>query len=608
MLSVILDASLEVRQAIVFATFVVALVFAPVLALSGLQGSFFAPLAKTYILAILCSLVVALTVTPALTLAVFSRGTRDAESPKLQVLLKKGYSRVMRWVLAHAAPVIGVVALGCVLVLLRIPFLGGEFLPDFREGHFVLGVSTAPGSSLAETLRLGRYISQELLKNPNISTVEQQVGRAEQGEDTWGPERSEFHVELKPDLPGLVQSQVEDDIRDVLESVPGLQFEIMTFLGDRIGESLEGETAPVVLNLYGDDLDALDVQARKVADALATVPGAAEVQVSSPPGSPSLNIRLRPDRLTDLGLRPLEVLDAIQTAYQGEVVGQVFDAGRVEDIAVTLDPASRRDPANVGSLLLTGPNDELVPLKEVADVFYANGRTSILHDGARRRQTITANPTVSDLQSFVAQAKTTVDSQVQLPPGMYIEYSGAAQAQEAATRELLLNSSVAAVGILLLLSIVLKHWRNLVLVLLNLPLALAGGVLALIVSGLLGHESSSTLTMGALVGFVTLFGITIRNSIMLVSHYQHLVDEEDMTWNLETAIRGASERLIPILMTATVTSLGLLPLALGSGEAGREIEGPMAVVILGGLATSAVLNLIVLPPLALRWGNFRKSH
>lgn len=601
-LPVIFDASLEVRTAIVYATFIVVLVFMPVLTLTGLQGSFFAPLAQSYILAILASLAVALTVTPALTLVFFAAGAGAEETPRLQRWLRRGYERVLRAVARHPRSVVGAVALLCVAALLRLPFLGGEFLPEFREGHFVLAVSTAPGTSLPEMLRIGKGIAQDLLKNEHIATVEQQIGRAEQGEDPWGPHRSEFHVELKP-LGGEEQAKAAEEIRAVLAAVPGIQFEVMTFLGDRIGESISGETSPVVVNVFGDDLDALDEKAREIARVLAAVPGAADVQLKSPPGAPRIAVRLRPERVAEFGLRPVEVLDAIQTAYQGTVVAQIYQENRVADVAVILDADSRRDAAGVGSLLLTGTTGQRVPLSEVAAVYRTSGRFSILHDGARRRQTITCNPAGRDVQSFVTEARASIERKVTLPPGMYLGYAGAAEAQATAAKELLLHTAIAAVGILLLLSVALGHWRNVGLMLMNLPMALAGGVLAVYLTSLLGEAGEGGLTMGSLVGFVTLFGITTRNAIMLISHYQHLVSQEGAAWNLETAIRGASERLVPILMTAAVTALGLLPLALGSGEAGREIEGPMAIVILGGLLTSSVLNLLVLPTLALRWAH-----
>ncbi|HVZ65931.1 MAG TPA: efflux RND transporter permease subunit [Lacunisphaera sp.] len=601
--AVVLDASLEVRHAIVFATCIVALVFLPVLTLTGLQGSFFAPLATAYLLAILTSLVVALTVTPALTLLCFAHATSTADTPRLQAALQRGYGRVLAWVGRHAIGVISAVALVCMLALFRLAFLGGEFLPEFREGHFVLGVSTAPGASLAETLRLGREISAALLRNPRIATVEQQVGRAEQGEDTWPPHRSEFHVELKPDLPGRTQAEVEEQIRAVLRQVPGIQFEVLTFLGDRIGETIGGETAPVVVNLYGEDLDALDAKATEIKQVLVSLQ-ADDVQVKAPPGAPRLAVRLRPDRLTAFGFRPAEVLEAIQAAWEGEVVAQLYEGNRTTDVAVMLDAAGRRDPEDVGNMVLTSATGRRTALRELADIFLTDGRASILHDGARRRQTVTCSPPAGrDVTSFVAAAREAIARRVNLPAGMYVDYAGAAEAQREATRELLLRAGAAGAGIMLLLRIVLGHWRNVALVLVNLPLALTGGVLAVYVGGLLGFDGS--LTMGSLVGFVTLFGITTRNAIMLLSHYEHLVNVDGLPWDAATARLGASERLIPILMTATVTALGLLPLAAGSGEAGREIEGPMAIVILGGLFTSAALNLLVLPPLALRWARWR---
>jgi len=389
----------------------------------------------------------------------------------------------------------------------------------------------------------------------------------------------------------------------VLEAVPGIQFEILTFLGDRIGESMSGETAPVVVNLYGENLDDLDAKAAEVAKALESVPGAAEVVVKSPPGAPRMAVRLRPMDLTGFGLRPVEVLETIDTAYQGAIVAQIYRDNEVNDIAVMLDAASRKNPEDIGALLLSTPSGQRVPLRAVADVFRTDGRDSILHDGARRRQTVTCNPT-RDVQPFVADARRILAEKVPLPQGVYLEFAGAAQAQEAAQRELLLHAAIAAVGILLLLRVVLGRWHNVAVILCNLPFALAGGVLAVWGAKLVGAESAGSLTMGSLVGFVTLFGITTRNAIMLLSHAEHLVSQDGLPWNIETATRAASERLVPIMMTATVTGLGLLPLALKSGEAGCEIEGPMALVILGGLATSTALNLLVLPTLALRFGRF----
>ena len=602
---VILDASLEVRTAVVYATFVVALVFLPVLTLTGLQGAFFAPLALSYIIAILASLAVALTLTPALSFLLFRRGVKNSEEPRLQLALKNGYTRVLRRLAGHPGVVIGLAVVVCLAAALKLPGFGKEFLPEFREGHFVLAVSMAPGSSLEEMLRVGGGISRALLANTNIATVEQQIGRAEQGEDPWGPHRSEFHVALKK-TSGEEQEAVEKEIQGLLEGIPGIQFEVMTFLGDRIGESISGETQPVVINIFGADLDALDSAAQDIKGVLENVPGAAEVQLKSPPGAPRMSVKLLPERLVALGFRPVEVLDAIQTAYQGTVVAQIFEGNRVRDVAVILDENERRDPERLGELMLRNATGLRVPLKQLAAVFPSSGRPNIMHEGARRRQVVACSVEGTDVGSVVDEAKKRIATRVNLPAGVYLEFTGAAEAAEKAQRQLLLHSSIGAAGVFMLLFAVFKTWRRLALVLANVPFALVGGVGALFFCGLV-EEEMGALSIGSLVGFVTLFGITMRNSIMMISHFDHLVREEGMTWGLETAVRGASERLAPILMTALVTALGLLPLALGSGEAGREIEGPMAIVILGGLVTSTVLNLFVLPTLALRYGKFEKT-
>ncbi len=612
MFAVILGASLEVRTAVVYATFVVALVFVPVLTLTGLQGKFFAPLALAYIIAIMASLLVALTLTPALAFLMFGRGVREAKEPWLQARLKRLYLAALGRIAKSPGVVIALVVLVVAAAAFKLPGMGKEFLPEFREGHFVLQVSAAPGTSLAEMLRIGKNISEELLKDAHIATVEQQVGRASQGEDTWSPHRCEFHVELKPGTPGEEQEVLMKEIRELLGKYPGIQFEVLTFLGDRISESISGETAAVVVNVFGDDLEAIDKGAGDIAKLLEKIPGAKDVQMKSPPGGPRLAVKLLPERLTRYGFRPLEVLEGVQAAYQGVVVAQSYRGNQVADVAVILAGAAQTEPELVGGLMLRNSAGLRLPLRELAEVRSATGRALISHEGARRRQTVTCNvarpdqdPHGRDVASFVADAKRQVEAKVKFPRGVYPQFAGEAEAREKAQQQILLHSAIAAVGILLLLSVVFKTARNLLLVLANVPFALVGGALFVVLAGLFDADAGA-LNIGSLVGFVTLFGITMRNSIMMISHYEHLVVEEGMPWGLDCALRGAGERLVPILMTALVTGLGLLPLAIHSGEAGAEIEGPMAIVILGGLVTSTALNLLVLPTLALKFGRFAK--
>ncbi len=296
-------------------------------------------------------------------------------------------------------------------------------------------------------------------------------------------------------------------------------------------------------------------------------------------------------------------MEAVRTAYQGDVVAQTYEGDKVFDVAMMLEPAARRNPETIGALPISNAQGNQMALKQLANIYLTTGRYAILHDGARRRQTITCNPSGRDVGSFVAEAQKQIAARVKLPPGVYTEFSGAAEEQSSAQHELLVHSLFATAGIILLLTMVFNRASHLLLVLANLPFAFVGGVLAIFLVGYFS-EGKGTISLGTLVGFVTLFGITMRNSIMMVSHFEHLVNQEGCVWNQETALRGATERLIPILMTALVTALGLLPLALGSGAAGREIEGPMAMVILGGLVTSTALNLLFLPTLAWRYGKF----
>jgi CzcA family heavy metal efflux pump len=593
------DASVEVRSAVVYATFIVALVFVPVLAMSGVQGRLFAPLGLAYILATVASLVVALTVTPALSYFLLPNNTGSESETRFVAALKRRYVAVLR-AISRTPRLIAAAAV--VLVLLAaaaVPFLGGEFLPPLREGHFIVHMVAMPGTSLEESIRLGKLVTAELLKDEDVRVVAQQIGRAESGDDTSGVHYSEIHVDLKQ-LDGEAMEGAEDRLRKVLERFPGVSMSPKTFLTERMEEVLSGVQAQVVVQVFGDDLDVIDQKAREVLDTVTAVRGAADAQLESPPGTPGIVVHLRPERLVQFGLQPVNVLDAIEAAYQGATVGQVFEANRVFNVAVILDPRIRQVPEEVGSLLLTNSDGAQVKLGELADVYQRTGRYSIAHEGTRRRQAVYCNVRGRDVASFVEEAERAVRDKIKFPIGVYTVFGGVSEARKQAQKEILTYSLMAGVGIVLLLAIAFHNIRNMLLVLVNLPFALIGGIVAAVLTG-------GTLSIGSLVGFVTLFGITTRNSIMMISHFEHLVRVEGETWGLHAVLRGASERLTPVLMTATVTGLGLLPLAIGSGQPGKEIEGPMAIVIVGGLITSTALNLLVLPSLALRYGRFQTA-
>ncbi len=598
-LRVALDASMEVRGAVVYATFSVILVFLPVLTMSGLAGRIFSPLGVAYVLAILGSLCVALTVTPALCLILLGRDEKAEKEQPLVGRLRQGYESLLLRIENHPRIVAVSVIVFVLVGLASVPFLRSEFLPQFREGDFIVHVTMIPGTSLGESLRVSRQVTLELLKLPFVRIVSQKTGNAEEGASTRGIGSTEIDVNLKPSSGGqTVFSPAQ--VRKVMEQFPGVTYSIKTFLAERIEETISGYTASVAVNIFGNDLDTLDRVGREVAGALAAVPGASAVQVQSVSGAPQAVVKLRKDALARWGFNSIGVLDAVRTAYQGDVVGRVYDGDRVFDVSVILNPHDRNSISDLSGLSLRSPAGAYVSLQDLADIYETSGRYVILHNDARRVQTVTCNVTNRAVGSFVSDARKKIRDTVAFPAGTYFEFAGAEEAATKSGRDLMLRSLLAGVGIILLLSVVLRNHRNVLLVLLNLPFALVGGVLVALASG-------GVLSLGSMVGFVTIFGITLRNSIMLISHYEHLVSVEGIPWGSEAVLRGASERLVPILMTALVTAFGLLPLAIGSGTAGREIEGPMAIVILGGLISSTALNLLVLPSLALRYGKFGKD-
>ncbi|MBI3513040.1 MAG: efflux RND transporter permease subunit, partial [Proteobacteria bacterium] len=594
---VILEATYEVRSAVVYATFAVILVFLPVVTLSGIAGRFFAPLGITYILAVSASLVVALTATPALSLLLLPQRTREREPPVLR-WTRRQYEAVLHRVVRWPRRAIGVALLSTVGGLALLPTFGATFLPDLQESHFIVHMSAIPGTSLEEALRMGARITEELAKLPIVRSVAQRAGRAELAAagDTHGPHQSEFEVDLQP-VSADAAARAKADLLEALADFPGVNISANTFLAERVNETFSGYTTPVAVNVFGNDLGAIEDTAQNIAGVLRGVSGVASVEVQSPSSLPQLTIRLRPTELLRWGLDPLQVIDVIHAAYQGDVVGQIHEGDRVFDVLVTLAAAREAGVAGVGKLPIHARDGAYITLDQVAEVRETTGRYEIQHQGGRRLQSVTLDVEGRDLAAVVADARRQIDAKITLPEGIYVEFRGAAEAQATAQRDLILKSIAAGVGIVLLLSVVTRNWRNLLLTMANLPFALVGGVLAVLLSG-------GLLSLGTLVGFVTLFGITLRNAMMMISHYEHLVDVEGLRWSAETAVRGAADRLAAVLMTSLVTGLGLFPLAIGMQAPGREIEGPMALVILGGLVTSTVLNLLILPVLAARYGRF----
>jgi CzcA family heavy metal efflux pump len=591
-LTVVREASLEVRGPVIYATAVVVAVFLPELFTSSVQGHFVGPLALAFIFAVAASLLVAMTSTPALCALFLRQHDARPEAAWLR-RLKTWQAGAVHRVGAHFRIVAAVLLVMVAASLAALPFLGGTFMPDFREGHFVMQVSSSiTGTSLDEMLAVGKRISAEVLALPYVATIEQQVGRAELGEDTWGPHRSEFHVELKADAT-VDQSVAQEKLRSILEGYPGIQSEVVTFLGDRISESLSGETAQVAVKIFGDDLDALDATGDKIVAALGKVPGIVDLQFKRQNGTPTIAIELAADALAAAGLKAQDVLDAVQSAYAGTVVGQTYRGTRTVDVVVLLPDNLRHQPSRLPQLMIGSPLGP-VPLSQVAHIVGTEDRYSIEHDGGQRRISVTFNVGKGSLQNVVQQAQQAIARTVKLPVGVFVEFTGAAEAEAQTRTELYLYSGLSLALIVMILFVSFRWRANSWLVLANLPFSLIGSVLAIAATGI-------GISLGTVVGLVTVFGVSARNAILQLAHYEHLVEVEGVPWSLEMVIRGANERLVPILMTAAVTALGLAPLAIGMNRPGQEIEGPMAVTVLGGLLSSTLLNLFVLPALARRY-------
>lgn len=589
---VLLEASLEVRGPVIYATAVVIVVFIPELLTSSVQGHFVGPLALAFMLAVSASLVVAMTATPALCTLLLRTPSSRAEARWL-TRLKDWQRSAIGCIEARLGLVSVGVGVMLVAVAATVPFLGGTFMPDFREGHFVIqAASSAPGTSLDELLRFGSRISQEILALPYVESVEQQVGRAELGEDTWGSHQSELHVELRPDA--RVDPEVaQEALRKILEGYPGIQGEVVTFLGDRISESLSGETAQVAIKVFGTDLVALDDAGAHIVAALKGERGITDLQFKRQDNTPVLSIEPEAERLAASGLKTRDVLEAVESAYSSAVVGQTFSGVRTVGVVVRLPDELRNRPEQLGRLLVAGAYGP-IPLSQVARLFLAEDRYSIEHDGGQRRVSVTFNVAGRSLKDAVDEARQRISHFFSLPSGTFLEFTGAAAAERQTRLELLSFSGGALALVVMILLVSLRWTANGWLVMANLPFSLLGSVLAIAVSGI-------GLSLGALVGLVTVFGISARNAILQLAHYEHMVEREGAAWDLVSVVRGANERLTPILMTATVTALGLAPLAAGLHSPGQEIEAPMAITVLGGLVSSTALNLLLLPVLALRY-------
>lgn len=584
-------ASLEVRRPVFYATAAVAVAFLPILLMSGLQGAFFRPLSISFLIAVGLSLLVAMSATPALCVLVMARQQPKSEAPFLQHL-KRWQLRAIQGLNNRPRILVAILLISGVAGVVCLPLLGARLLPDFRENYLIAHASLRPGISLQETSRLGERISKSLLQIPGVKSVAEQIGRAENGQDPDAPNKSEFEVQIDPSQ-GHQASDIDASIRAAFANYPNQLVEIYSVLAERIGETLAGESAPFSISVIGSDLDADDLVGAQIVETLQHLPDTASARLTIPPREIELHLELIPEQLAIHGLQAADVLQTVNAAFHGSIAAELNEADRSVPVAVRIAHDSS-NPQAVGALLLRGQDGALTRLSSVARITTPLARSLVDHQDGLRRQVVVASSKGADQAGYARAARAAIDAKVSLPAGVFLRYGGAAEAQRAARNELLLHSAAAFVLIVLLLALAFGHSRHVLLVLLSLPSTLIGGVIAVALTG-------GTLSIGAMVGFVALFGMAARNTILLVSHFDHLVQNESQPWSMATAARGAEERLTPVLLTALLTGLALLPVALQLHQPGHEIEGPMAVVILGGLVSSTLVSLLLIPPLAARW-------
>jgi CzcA family heavy metal efflux pump len=594
---VVLNASIEVRSAVVYGSVIIVLVLLPVFLLPGLSGSFFRPLAVTYVLAILASLAVALTVTPALSLILLPRGAaRHRTDPAHIARLKAWYARILRPVIERPGRLLLVFGAALALTIAAVPFLGEEFLPHFKEYDFLMHWVEKPGTSLEAMARITERVSKELRAIPGVRNFGAHIGRAEVADEVVGPNFTELWISLDPKVD---YDETVAKIQAVVDGYPGLYRDLLTYLRERIKEVLTGASATLVVRIYGPDLDVLRQKAEEVKSAIAEVEGVADLKVQPQVLVPQVEVRLRPEAAARFGMTPGEVRRAASALIKGTKVGEFYEEQKVFDIAVWGEPELRSDVGAVRALPIRTPSGGLVPLRDVADVVVAPMPNQIAREAASRYAEVTCNVRGRDLGRVARDIESKVKA-VTFGRGYHPEFLGEYAAQKASKNRILMLSLVSLIGIFLILQADFGSARPALLILLGLPFALVGSVVGVWLTG-------GVLSLGSLVGFVTVLGVAARNGIMLISHYRHLEREEGMAYGPEFIIRGAQERLAPILMTALAAALALMPIVVGGNKPGQEIEHPMAIVIVGGLVSSTVLNLLVLPALYGKFGRPKKG-
>jgi len=592
---VVFAATREIQGSIVFATLIIMLVFVPIFFLSGVEGRLLEPLGFAYVVALAASLLVSITVTPVLAVLFLPqcKGVLEHREPKWLIAMKDRYAALLGRMVMHWKPIVLMAAAGLLLALIGLGFAGRAFLPDFNEGSLTVNISTLPGTSLEESDRLGQRVEAVMLSHAEIATTARRTGRA-----PADPHAQEIHAsEIEASL--VLKERSKDELlaalRADLSSIPGLNVVIGQPISHRIDHMLSGTRANIAVKIFGPDLYELRRIGEQVKAQAAAVEGAVDVALEQQADIPFVLVKFRRDAIARHGLSIREVSDAVETAFAGLEVSRVMEGQASYHLVVRFDPSVRDSVEAISAAMITTASGARLPLSALAEVRKDRGPNLVSREAVQRKIVVMANVAGRDLAGVVADIRSKVGANVKLPTGYHIEYGGQFESAAEATRVLTVLTALVLVGIFMLLYLAFRSLRDAAVVMVNLPLALIGGVIGMFVSG-------GVLSVATLIGFITLFGIATRNGVMMVAHIRHLRESDVLLSPLESVIRGATERLVPILMTALAAGLALVPLALSGGEPGAEIQAPMAVVILFGLVSSTLLNMIAVPALYLRFG------
>ena len=594
-LQVVFDATREIQGSIVFATLIIMLVFMPLFFLSGVEGRLMVPLGFAYVVSLAASLLVAITVTPVLAALVLPRSkiVRQNVEPRFLHAIKGGYRRVLDATLTRWKGVTLVSVLALVASLVALSFAGRAFLPDFNEGTLTVSTATLPGTALEESDRLGQQVEQILLSHPEVVATARRTGRAEGDPHAMDVSASEMEVTLK--MRERSKEAFLAALRADLASIPGTQIVIGQPISHRIDHMLSGNRSNIAVKIFGPELPELRRLTGEIKALVQTVDGAVDVSDEQQGDIPFLTLRFRRDALARHGLSIRQVAETVEMAFSGMAVSRVQQGQASYDLAVRFDPSAKANIDAIRSTLVTTASGARIPLSALADIRNDRAPYYITRENVQRKMVVMANVAGRDLASVVDDIRRKITAQVKLPAGYHVEYGGQFESAEEAGRTLLFLGVGVVVGIFLLLFVAFRTARDALLVMLNLPLAIIGGVIGVFAAG-------GVLSVASIIGFITLFGIATRNGVMMIAHIHHLVEHEGVRDAAEAVKRGAEERLVPILMTALAAGLALVPLALAAGQPGSEIQSPMAIVILFGLGSSTLLNMIVVPALYLRFG------